>query len=1048
MLEEQESLRELPFSHSRTSAAVNFFDQAAPLKVELKQANIEIQKNKSVISATANILKRAQEDIRTLTCKLVDSQNLPNSSEQLKECLDKISKLEKEKEDNSARMKKLSDQNNFLILKCEYQTFEIGNITTQNHELRNISKILTDQSADMANQIRICRTHHMNHQNASHFTELPAFSGIYKSLMTNSTDLNMSIDRTFSCESTDTASEMLYDSFDHDKFLSDVEDTCFLDDITEADITACISNEQVDSFDFIFWLKKLGGKIGKSYNGGKENELAILLGAIDYLKYLKWYKESTFEIASPLSMCSQSSIEADYSPEYGVPTDLNATFRRKLSFGDDTTISNNGLQNRNNPQVYSSEGLGNVFDPYSSINPQNWRRMYEEDSQSTLLGNRDEEGKRFTDKHEDVSDMSFADDSSDIRNKENSLSVDLNCSENANWSFMHQNCPNINNEMYASIQQMCLVQGENSCESTLNNRLTIETSSSNDGPTEEELIQYYCKQYPALSSLLTFHYSSDESDKPANRKTKQKRRTKRKTKRRSNKKTTAGSGNSKTGDHIVDSTDTQVVEADSTTTSPEKDIHQKSVQLKPSKRSSGLKRPKNGFIRFSIEYRKILAEKHPNLDNRDVSKMLGQKWRKMTAEERKPYEEEFAHDLEEMKKQNPSWKYAPHKRTGHDEIEPMPSRLRPRDKLKRKFSPYLIKTSSAKKRRISPRIKKTGGKGAIMKCTICSKYQQIYGVPAKNIQNLQSLWFCGLNPDPNNSTCFQKSASATKNLISLSETATIKTSGPFTSVVSRSCNSAAAKPQYKPLNESSSVRSSYLSKQTTSSPGLTSALVSNSSPAQKKKNYCHFNNSRFRSGRKSVVVSPYLNEENGKKASVGSSPVTSTLNSSDLPISLTPSKIIGRTVLPFHEQCPERRSQISNCKTSVASTLTTPISNTIGIQPILSLVPPTTMQMSVVPNLESGLGCSQIGPETQNILSNFNAFISFLPASVSVDTGTQEGHTTSLPTSTVIPESSRAINASFGRSITTAARTNTFPAGAYITVIPKSLWYSLSQRKP
>jgi hypothetical protein len=39
-----------------------------------------------------------------------------------------------------------------------------------------------------------------------------------------------------------------------------------------------------------------------------------------------------------------------------------------------------------------------------------------------------------------------------------------------------------------------------------------------------------------------------------------------------------------------------------------------------------------------------------------------------------------------MKKQNPSWKYAPHKRMGHDEIEPMPSRLRPRDKLKRKVN--------------------------------------------------------------------------------------------------------------------------------------------------------------------------------------------------------------------------------------------------------------------------------------------------------------------------------------------------------------------------
>ena len=53
----------------------------------------------------------------------------------------------------------------------------------------------------------------------------------------------------FDTESTDTASEMLYDSFDHDHFLSsesfDMEDTCFLDDITEEDITACIGNEQV-----------------------------------------------------------------------------------------------------------------------------------------------------------------------------------------------------------------------------------------------------------------------------------------------------------------------------------------------------------------------------------------------------------------------------------------------------------------------------------------------------------------------------------------------------------------------------------------------------------------------------------------------------------------------------------------------------------------------------------------------------------------------------------------------------------------------------------
>lgn len=273
----------------------------------------------------------------------------------------------------------------------------------------------------------------------------------------------------------------------------------------------------------------------------------------------------------------------------------------------------------------------------------------------------------------------------------------------------------------------------------------------------------------------------------------------------------------------------------------------------------------------------------------------------------------------------------------------------------------------------------------------------------------------------------------------MSETATIKTSGPFTSVVSRSCNSAAAKPQYKPLNESSTVRSTNHCKSTTSSPGPTSTVVSNRSTARKKSNYCQGNDSKCQPNR--------MNEEHGKQACVGPSPVTSTLKSSDVPISVTPSKIVGRTILPFQDQSPGRRCQISNCITSIASTVTTPILNTIGIQPILSLVPPTTMQMSLMPNRESGLGCSQIVPETPNILSNFNAFLSFLPASVSVNTGTQEGNTTSLPTTTSIPETSQATIASIGIPVTTVAGTNAFPAGAYITVIPKSLWYSLSQRK-
>ncbi|CAC5371493.1 unnamed protein product [Mytilus coruscus] len=72
----EKNLKKLPFSNVRDSAIVNFFDQASPVKVEQIPANIQLQKKNSVISATSNRLKRAQEEIRTLTYKLVESQLL------------------------------------------------------------------------------------------------------------------------------------------------------------------------------------------------------------------------------------------------------------------------------------------------------------------------------------------------------------------------------------------------------------------------------------------------------------------------------------------------------------------------------------------------------------------------------------------------------------------------------------------------------------------------------------------------------------------------------------------------------------------------------------------------------------------------------------------------------------------------------------------------------------------------------------------------------------------------------------------------------------
>ncbi|XP_046552297.1 uncharacterized protein LOC124261979 [Haliotis rubra] len=118
------------------------------------------------------------------------------------------------------------------------------------------------------------------------------------------------------------------------------------------------------------------------------------------------------------------------------------------------------------------------------------------------------------------------------------------------------------------------------------------------------------------------------------------------------------------------------------------------------------RRPKNGFIRFSIEHRQQIAVKHPRLDNREISRMLGCKWRKLSNEEKKPYEEEFEKDIQAIREVNPEWRYAPARQLVEELIEPMPSRLRPRNSLKRKKLPSLVRTYSRRQNKSSKNSKK------------------------------------------------------------------------------------------------------------------------------------------------------------------------------------------------------------------------------------------------------------------------------------------------------------------------------------------------------
>ncbi|XP_061197903.1 uncharacterized protein LOC133206015 [Saccostrea echinata] len=205
-------------------------------------------------------------------------------------------------------------------------------------------------------------------------------------------------------------------------------------------------------------------------------------------------------------------------------------------------------------------------------------------------------------------------------------------------------------------------------------------------------------------------------------------------------------------------------------------------------RGTGLRRPKNGFIRFSVEYRKRLAKQHPKLDNREVSKMLGAKWRRMSHEEKIPYEMEFRKDIMELRSKHPEWRYAPLKQMETEHIEPMPSRLRPRDKLKKKFLPTIIKYGPAISERKQSRVpRKKRGKMAQystynsfawFQCKLCYRWRYVPCIDDGNLPLYQSMWFCHMNPDPTCNSCFAEGGLSINHTEMTSSVARVYQTGP------------------------------------------------------------------------------------------------------------------------------------------------------------------------------------------------------------------------------------------------------------------------------
>ena len=51
------------------------------------------------------------------------------------------------------------------------------------------------------------------------------------------------------------------------------------------------------------------------------------------------------------------------------------------------------------------------------------------------------------------------------------------------------------------------------------------------------------------------------------------------------------------------------------------------------------KRPMSAFLKFSLNTRKSVKASHPDMNNTDISRLLGEMWRNAQEDEKKPYVE-------------------------------------------------------------------------------------------------------------------------------------------------------------------------------------------------------------------------------------------------------------------------------------------------------------------------------------------------------------------------------------------------------------------------
>ena len=87
-----------------------------------------------------------------------------------------------------------------------------------------------------------------------------------------------------------------------------------------------------------------------------------------------------------------------------------------------------------------------------------------------------------------------------------------------------------------------------------------------------------------------------------------------------------------------------------------------SLKVRSTNKQQRIKRPMNSFMAWSSLERKRLAEREPHLHGTELSKQLGEMWKAMNEEEKKPFREEAVRLKAKLLEEHPDYKYRPRRR--------------------------------------------------------------------------------------------------------------------------------------------------------------------------------------------------------------------------------------------------------------------------------------------------------------------------------------------------------------------------------------------------